>query len=123
MRAIVRKLGTQAVKHEYTAALQKSYCRSEPLRISTLRLTTPSSSQSRLLLSGPKTVYRQHVRFVSSAQKARDLNQQGIDDQESSLDNALSEEREKQARTPWHREGADKPPVRRQRSAGAMTKG
>jgi hypothetical protein len=28
-----------------------------------------------------------------------------------------------QARTPWHREGSDKPPVKRMRSAGAMTKG
>jgi hypothetical protein len=31
--------------------------------------------------------------------------------------------KELQTRTPWHREGSDKPPVKRMRSAGAMTKG
>ncbi|KAI9806118.1 MAG: hypothetical protein M1833_004525 [Piccolia ochrophora] len=39
------------------------------------------------------------------------------------VDEAIGEEKEKQARTPWHREGTDVSPVRRQRSAGAMTKG
>jgi hypothetical protein len=38
------------------------------------------------------------------------------------IDNAIGEAKELQARTPWHREGSEKPPVRR-RSAGAMTKG
>lgn len=33
------------------------------------------------------------------------------------------ESKEKQMRSPWMREGSDKPPVARQRSAGAMTKG
>lgn len=35
----------------------------------------------------------------------------------------IGEEQEKQDRTPWHRQGADEPPVRKLRSAGAMTKG
>jgi hypothetical protein len=39
------------------------------------------------------------------------------------IDNAIGEAKELQARTPWHREGSEKPPVRRRRSAGAMTKG
>lgn len=39
------------------------------------------------------------------------------------LEEKLGEAEEKQARTPWHREGADQAPVRRMRSAGAMTKG
>lgn len=39
------------------------------------------------------------------------------------LDEKLGEQAEKQSRTPWHREGADRPPVKRMRSAGAMTKG
>jgi hypothetical protein len=39
------------------------------------------------------------------------------------IDNAVGEAKELQTRTPWHREGTDKPPVKRQRSAGAMTKG
>ncbi len=56
-------------------------------------------------------------------QAAKDLNQKGLDDQESQLSDAISREKEKQMRTPWHREGSNIPPVERQRSAGAMTKG
>lgn len=63
------------------------------------------------------------VRSISGQQKARDLNQQGIDEALSEFDNAVAQEHEKQERTPWHRQGAEEPPVRRQRSAGAMTKG
>jgi hypothetical protein len=57
------------------------------------------------------------------AQQAKDLNQQGLDEQESQLTDAIEQEKEKQVRAPWHREDTDKPPVARQRSAGAMTKG
>lgn len=42
---------------------------------------------------------------------------------ENQIDNAIGKEKEIAARTPWHREGADMPPVKRQRQAGAMTKG
>lgn len=42
---------------------------------------------------------------------------------DGSLDEKLGESKMLQTRTPWHREGADKPPVSRMRSAGAMTKG
>lgn len=63
------------------------------------------------------------VRFISHEQTARDLNQQGVDEALSDFDTAIEEEKEKQTRAPWHRQGADTPPVRRQRSAGAMTKG
>lgn len=38
-------------------------------------------------------------------------------------DEAVEQEKEKQIRTPWHREGSNKPPVSRPRSASAMTKG
>ena len=65
---------------------------------------------------GPQ--YRQ-VRRSTYEQAARDLNQKGIDDQLAEFDDA----KEKQTKAPWHREGADTPPVERQRSAGAMTKG
>lgn len=63
--------------------------------------------------------------------KAKELNQKGLDDQEKhdeveydgQIDEKIGEAKELQQRTPWHREGADKPPVRRMRSSGAMTKG
>lgn len=63
----------------------------------------------------------------SHTDKAKELNQKALDKEEdwfnSQLDNAIGEQKEIQARTPWHREGSDEPPVKRNRSAGAMTKG
>ena len=59
----------------------------------------------------------------TSTQKAKDLNQQGLEEQESSIGKSMSQENAKQIRTPWHREGSNVPPVARQRSAGAMTMG
>lgn len=123
MRAIVHKLGAPAGRYHCTRAIHRSYYQSTPIRISRLPFKASPSSKVRPSWSGPKAVYRPPVRFASSTQKARDLNQQGIDEQESELDKAQSQERDKQTRTPWHREGADEPPVRRQRSAGAMAKG
>ena len=42
---------------------------------------------------------------------------------DGSLDRKIGQAKELQNRTPWHREGADQPPVKRMRSAGAITKG
>jgi calcium uniporter protein, mitochondrial len=59
--------------------------------------------------------------------QAKALNQKGQDKHEAGFDNqidgAIGQAKELQTRTPWHREGSDKPPVKRMRSAGAMTKG
>jgi hypothetical protein len=59
--------------------------------------------------------------------QAKALHQKSADEHEaefnSQIDNAIGEAKELQARTPWHREGSDRPPVKRMRSAGAMTKG
>jgi hypothetical protein len=106
------------------------------------RVMTRSTAQqpclSRPLNSGSRTTQRpyfqtskhsisrqcqQQVRLASSAQKAKDLNQQGIDKELSKFDRDIKEAKDKQERAPWHREGADQAPVSRQRSAGAMTKG
>lgn len=65
----------------------------------------------------------QQLRLSSNDQKAKELNQQGIDNEMSKFDHDLAAEKEKQARTPWHREGADQPPVARAPSASATTKG
>ena len=54
---------------------------------------------------------------------ARSRNHKNLEDQESDLEESIAQEKEKQTRAPWHREGSDLPPVARQRSAGAMTKG
>ncbi|TVY81609.1 Calcium uniporter protein [Lachnellula suecica] len=75
-------------------------------------------TSSRVLLEKGKKDYEK---------QAKELNQKGLEDEEdgfnNQLDNAIGEAKELQARTPWHREGSDKPPVKRNRSAGAMTKG
>lgn len=90
------------------------------------------------IYSSSSVVLREHA-----AQQARQQNHEdtrttsssGHDDKSDSkskydeveydgqLDEKLGEQAEKQSRTPWHREGADQPPVQRRRSAGAMTKG
>ncbi|KAL8957476.1 MAG: hypothetical protein Q9183_006047, partial [Haloplaca sp. 2 TL-2023] len=43
--------------------------------------------------------------------------------QESEFEASVAQEKEKQTRTPWHREGSSTPPVARPRQASAMTKG
>ncbi|CAG8958166.1 hypothetical protein HYFRA_00000517 [Hymenoscyphus fraxineus] len=75
---------------------------------------------------------------TKSTKEAKDLSKKGLEENvegqgqgqdktndsfNHQIDNVINEEKELQARTPWHREGADQPPVRRNRSAGAMTKG
>ena len=41
----------------------------------------------------------------------------------SHVEDEIGQLKKNQLKTPWHREGSDKPPVRRLRSASAMTKG
>lgn len=89
---------------------------------------TPRSSSAVF----PASSYRQFSSALISRKEdyesqAKELNKKGLDKQEdgfnSQIDNAIGEAKELQARTPWHREGSDSPPVKRNRSAGAMTKG
>lgn len=54
---------------------------------------------------------------------AKTLNQNASENHESNLEGSIAQEKEKQLRAPWHREGSDLPPVARRRSAGAMTQG
>lgn len=59
----------------------------------------------------------------SNARPAADLNNDITEEEKEHFARKLQEDKGKQIRTPWHREGSDVPPVARQRSAGAMTKG
>jgi hypothetical protein len=59
----------------------------------------------------------------SNARPASQLNNNISQEEKDDFARKLQEDKGKQIRTPWHREGSDKPPVARQRSAGAMTKG
>ncbi|KAL8936431.1 MAG: hypothetical protein Q9216_004935, partial [Gyalolechia sp. 2 TL-2023] len=64
--------------------------------------------------------YNVEGRFTGAA---KDPPQTSTDGQESDFNTAIAQQKEKQSQAPWHREGSDTPPVARQRSAGAMTKG
>lgn len=59
-----------------------------------------------------------------NARPAEELNNNVTKEEEQDYDQRLKREtKERQIRAPWNREGSDVPPVARQRSAGAMTKG
>lgn len=55
--------------------------------------------------------------------ETRDLGKAPADKKKTTYDDAIAQEQGKQAAAPWHREGSEQPPVKRQRSASAMTKG
>ena len=59
----------------------------------------------------------------SQSGTVQDLSQKALDKEESSIEDSIAQEKGKQQRAPWHREGSNVPPVARPRSAGAMTKG
>jgi len=59
----------------------------------------------------------------SNARPVSELNNNITQEEKDDFARKLQEDKGKQIRTPWHREGSDIPPVARQRSAGAMTKG
>ncbi|KAF1950907.1 hypothetical protein CC80DRAFT_481916 [Byssothecium circinans] len=58
----------------------------------------------------------------SNARPAVDLNQEITQEEKDEYERQL-QDKTRQMRAPWNREGSDVPPVARQRSAGAMTKG
>lgn len=59
----------------------------------------------------------------SYTQPSENLNQDVTKAEEEHFEKQVADNKAKQIRTPWHREGSDTPPVARQRSASAMTKG
>ncbi|CAO2655776.1 Nn.00g045790.m01.CDS01 [Neocucurbitaria sp. VM-36] len=97
------------------------------LRVSIQKpVTVPGRLQSRcftitshLRLEGPK--FNDYNN--SNARPASELNENITQEEKDHFAKKLDEDKGKQIRTPWHREGSDTPPVARQRSAGAMTKG
>jgi hypothetical protein len=120
MPIVLRSLGcsSYAISTSFVPARRVPFSIRKGLQ--TLQKQPTSFSSSDLAVSSK---WQQQTRLASSDQKAEDLNQQGVDNEMSEFDDAVDAEKEKQARTPWHREGADKSPVSRPRSASAMTKG
>lgn len=64
---------------------------------------------------------RVEARELKSAAKKESSD--GPIEKDSEYDEAIAHAKEKQARTPWHRQGSNLPPVSRPRVASAMTKG
>ena len=95
--------------------------------ITTFRSRPQAQCIPPLALSGRPFSSTKIKRKDEYAEQAKSLNQKGQDELEASfnsqIDHSIGEAKELQTRTPWHREGSDKPPVKRMRSAGAMTKG
>jgi hypothetical protein len=60
---------------------------------------------------------------ISANDEAEGGEKDGESEKKFYLDDEIGTAKEKQARTPWHREGPENPPVRKLRTAGAMTKG
>jgi hypothetical protein len=60
---------------------------------------------------------------TTSSTPASEVHQEPTQEELSHFDKAVAEDKNRQIRTPWMRDGSDEPPVARQRSAGAMTKG
>jgi hypothetical protein len=59
-----------------------------------------------------------------NSRPAIDLDHHVTKEEQEDYDQKLSKElKHKQVRSPWTREGSDRPPVSQQREAGAMTKG
>lgn len=74
-----------------------------------------------------KELNRKGMELQEEGRSENDVAEGGKKESKSSsngyLDDEIGTAKEKQARTPWHREGPEDPPVRKLRSAGAMTKG
>ncbi|TID14647.1 hypothetical protein E2P81_ATG08602 [Venturia nashicola] len=93
--------------------------------------TRPSFRQTCLFTPQPgprlfSTTPRRKIDTTSDAthsKPAADLHQDISKEEISHYDKRVAEDTSKQIRTPWMREGSDRPPVATQRSAGAMTKG
>lgn len=89
----------------------------------------PSKEQSRedKYKAQAKELNRKGMELQEEGRSPNEDAEEGEKESKSSskgyLDDEIGTAKEKQARTPWHREGPENPPVRKLRSAGAMTKG
>lgn len=90
------------------------------LQSSTVRTADIHPRSSKIALFSQSARVHVEGRFTGAS---KEVPQEGDNAPETDIDEAIAQEKEKQTRAPWHREGSNTPPVARQRSAGAMTKG
>ncbi|EON66860.1 hypothetical protein W97_06262 [Coniosporium apollinis CBS 100218] len=96
-------------------------CKAFPLA-SPLHLASSSTRSARAFTSSTR-LHIEDRPVASYSQPAETLSHNITEEEKADYDKAVAEDKGKQVRTPWMREGSDTPPVARQRSAGAMTKG
>ncbi|KAL2349806.1 hypothetical protein BJ546DRAFT_603657 [Cryomyces antarcticus] len=105
-----------------------SPCLRTQLKASSARTPKLSPTNRRSLAASTTRCVREtkrdeHLEGSSHTQPAGNLNHNVTEEEKAHYDEVLAHSKSQQIRTPWHREGSDQPPVARQRSAGAMTKG
>lgn len=84
----------------------------------------PRAPHAPICLGIERGVRRKYSSYSNSnARPAVELDHHVTQEEKDDWERRLEEDKGKQIRTPWHREGSDTPPVARPRSAGAMTKG
>jgi len=106
-------LYTSSLARRLPRFAQHNATNSHPLQLRSFATT------SRLGLAAPKKTND----YDPNARPAAELNNNITQEEKDHFAKKLAEDKGKQIRTPWHREGSDVAPVARQRSAGAMTKG
>lgn len=86
-----------------------------------------ASIQSRGLTLSARLLLKEKTQYNYSSPNSRpasELDQNITKEEQDDYKQKLEKEvKERQMRAPWTREGSDVPPVARQRSASAMTKG
>jgi calcium uniporter protein, mitochondrial len=85
------------------------------------RAANPYGPLFRPAIASPQSRQSSDSTYAAPAEK---LNHDVTKEEKEDFDQRVAEVgKEQQIRTPWHREGSDEPPVARNRSASAMTKG
>ncbi|MCJ1427286.1 hypothetical protein MMC29_005189 [Sticta canariensis] len=107
----------------------RALCFLRPVRTPKNPTAFPPNTKARLFrarFGSPYRAFRLSTALSTEGKNrdaADDSAKKTLDSKRFDLEDAVAQEKEKQTRTPWHREGSNLPPVARQRSAGAMTKG
>lgn len=94
-----------------------------PYTTSNYRIRPQSACSFDISQSRPFRLSIHRYRDEGSSPVAQNLSHNGSRDQDSKLEESIAQDKEKQIRAPWHREGSDIPPAARRRSADAMTQG
>ena len=135
METFVSRLFSQATPRASRASLHVTSKQRRDLRFDTTTFScailcqtrrTFAASPLRPLIKKPESpnpTASELGEHSSYAQPAHKVSQSVSQEEEDHYDRLVEHSKEQQVRSPWMRAGSDTPPVARQRSASAMTKG